>query len=142
MDPALQPETILPRGTAGEPAPLSFGQERLFLLDRIMPGIPAYNVPRVARVRATLDDGVLRQALDAIVARHEILRTTIQLEDGVPTQRVGPGAPVELTVLDLRDAGADGLDECNALLARLACKAFDLSTDVLLRAALVHMAED
>jgi hypothetical protein len=68
------------------PAPLSFPQERLFLLDRIMPGMPAYNVPRLVRVRASLDEGLLQQALDTIVERHEILRTSIRLEGDGPVQ--------------------------------------------------------
>jgi amino acid adenylation domain-containing protein len=130
------------RNPGGQPAPLSFGQERLFLLDRIMPGIPAYNVPRLVRVAATLDDHLLQQALDAIVARHEILRTTIRLEDGEPLQEVSPTGRVALTVLDLRETGS-GADEAKAreLLARLACRAFDLSQDILLRAGVVHLAD-
>ena len=133
-------ELKLPEGSAS--APLSFGQERLFLLDRIMPGVPAYNVPRVVRVRATLDETLLQRALDAIVARHDILRTTIHLEDGEPRQRVGPPSPVELTTLDLRDAPGNRYEQAFDLISQLACKAFDLSNDVLLRAALVHVDAD
>jgi hypothetical protein len=58
------------------PTPLSSPQERLFLLDRIMPGLAAYNVPTLVRVPTTLDADLLRAALDAIVSRHEILRST------------------------------------------------------------------
>ena len=48
-------QTILSNESDG-PRRLSFPQERLFLLDRIMPGLGAYNVPTLVRVRATLDD--------------------------------------------------------------------------------------
>ncbi len=137
-----QPMHIIPRLADGEPAPLSFGQERLFLLDRIMPGMPAYNVPRLVRVRATLDESLLERALNAIVARHEILRTTIRLEDGAPVQEVAASARVELATLDLRGAGETAEAEAHAFLAELACRPFDLSGDVLLRAAVVHRAID
>jgi amino acid adenylation domain-containing protein len=140
MSSAERHGTIRPRSD-GDASPLSFGQERLFLLDRIMPGVPAYNVPRLVRVRATLDETVLQRALDAIVARHEILRTRIQLDDGVPVQHVAPTAQVELTTLDLRGAaeGSDEEETTHELLAQVACRAFDLSRDVLLRAAVVHL---
>ena len=51
------------------PAPLSSPQERLFLLDQMMPGLAAYNVPTLVRVGTTLDAELLRDALNAIVAR-------------------------------------------------------------------------
>ena len=47
---------MIPRQAHDGPQPLSFPQERLFLLDQIMPGLPAYNVPTLVRVGATLDD--------------------------------------------------------------------------------------
>lgn len=125
------------------PQPLSFPQERLFLLDRIMPGLAAYNVPTLVRVGATLDEGLLKRALDMILARHEILRTTIELVDGIPTQEVSVRAEVELTVSDLRSLQpAEREVKADALLSALAIQPFDLSNDVLLRAALVHLAPD
>jgi amino acid adenylation domain-containing protein len=121
------------------PRPLSYPQERLFLLDRIMPGLPAYNVPTLVRVRATLDDTLLRQALDTVLARHEILRTRITLIDGVPAQETFGDARVELSVSDLR-SGPEREARAQALLGEFARRPFDLGGDVLLRAALVHLA--
>ncbi|MEA2125487.1 MAG: hypothetical protein QOI80_2269 [Solirubrobacteraceae bacterium] len=123
--------------------PLSFPQERLFLLDRIMPGRSVYNVPTLVRVRATLDEDRLRQGLNAIVARHEILRSTIRLADGVPVQEVAAPGDVELAVWDLRDAPAEQREaEAEERLGELVRRPFDLSSDLLLRAALVHLAPD
>jgi amino acid adenylation domain-containing protein len=131
------------RQAGGGPAPLSFPQERLFILDRMMPGVSAYNVPHLVRVGATLDEAALQRAFDAVVARHEILRTTIKLVDGAPVQEVAPEARVELTVSDLRDAPAESREaEAMALLGELARRPFDLAHDVLLRAGLVHVAAD
>jgi hypothetical protein len=63
------PTQTIPRGEAGETSVLSFAQERLFLLDRIMPGLPAYNVPRVVRVGASLDAAALEEAFRLVVER-------------------------------------------------------------------------
>jgi amino acid adenylation domain-containing protein len=124
-------------------SPLSSSQERLFLLDRIMPGLPAYNVPTLVRVPTTLDAGLLQAALDEIVARHEILRTRIGLLDGVPVQEVGPPAQAQLTVADLRSAPAhEREDQAYELLGELARRGFNLDGDTMLRAGLVHLAEE
>ena len=99
--------TTIPRRTGVGPRPLSFPQERLFLLDRILPGLPAYNVPTLVRVHGTLDAELLRRACELVVERHEILRTSIRLIDGVPAQEVAPNRPFELTVADLRSHPAE-----------------------------------
>src|ERR1035441_5245083 len=109
------------------PRPLSFPQERLFLLDQIMPGLPAYNVPTLVRVKGTLDPDLLRQAFEAVVERHEILRTRIRLIDGRPVQKTQPRRPFELTVTDLRSRSPlERESEAQQLLAALARRPFDL----------------
>jgi amino acid adenylation domain-containing protein len=130
--------TISKRSAEG-PATLSFPQERMFLLDRITPGLSAYNVPALVRVAGTLDDEVLRQACEAVVARHEILRTTIRLVDGAPVQEASPPQPFELTVVDLRTQPEPRETVALELLAEFAGRPFDLAGDVLFRAALVHL---
>src|SRR5580700_3858985 len=132
--------TIPERSTEG-PAMLSFPQERMFLLDRITPGLSAYNVPALVRVAGTLDDEVLRQACETVVARHEILRTTIRLADGVPVQEVSPLRPFELTVVDLRAQPEPREAGALELLAEFAGRPFDLAGDVLFRAALIHLGD-
>jgi amino acid adenylation domain-containing protein len=125
------------------PHRLSFPQERMFLLDQIMPGLPAYNVPTLYRVSANLDEEALRSAFDTIVARHEILRTELALVDGEPMQRVREHVPFELTVFDLRDHHPAAREaEAARVLGEIVRSPFDLAADVLLRAALVHVSED
>src|SRR5579864_7686273 len=92
----------IPRRAQLGPARLSYPQERLFLLDRIMPGLAAYNVPTLVRVRAHLDASLLQQACGRVVERHEVLRTRIVLVDGVAVPEVSPDTEVQLTVEDLR----------------------------------------
>ena len=64
------------------PCPLSPSQERIWFLEQLNPGVPVYNEAEAVRLRGELDVEVLEQALNVIVARHEILRTTIQASDG------------------------------------------------------------
>ncbi len=124
------------------PAPLSFPQERLFLLDQLMPGSSAYNVPTLYRIAATLDEATLRRAFDQVVARHEIVRTTIKLLDGAPVQEVNAPAPFELEVTDLRrDSLPDPDERAREILGELVRRPFDLAHDLLLRAALVHVRD-
>ena len=134
--------TTIRRRSGSGPTQLSFPQERLFLLDRIMPGLAAYNVPTLVRVGGRLNSEFLREACELVVARHEILRTAIALVDGTPVQEVMPARPFEVTVADLSDAGMSAEAEANALLAQLVRQPFDLSGDILLRTALVHLPAD
>ncbi|MFP5286308.1 MAG: AMP-binding protein, partial [Thermoanaerobaculia bacterium] len=74
----------------GTPLPLSSAQERLWLLDRIQPESPAYNMPAAVRGLGTLNVAAFRAALTEIVRRHEALRTTFAERDGQPVQVVTP----------------------------------------------------
>jgi amino acid adenylation domain-containing protein len=122
--------------------PLSFPQERLFLLDRLMPGLAAYSVPTLVRVRAQLDARLLKQACDLVVARHEILRSRITLVGGEPVQEVCEDGEAELTIADVRTLPASQREEeATRVLAELARRPFDLAGDVLLRVGLVHVGD-
>ena len=131
------------RNQDGGPRRLSFPQERLFLLDRIMPGLGAYNVPTLVAIGANLDAERLRSAFELVVARHEILRTRLDLVGDTPVQEVFEAPPFDLTVADLRSLpAAEARERADGLLGELAGRPFDLSGDVLLRAGLVHLTAD
>jgi hypothetical protein len=122
---------------ADGPWPLSSPDGRLFLLDVLPPGLPVYNLPTLVRLGTTLDAELLRAAFNAIVQRHEILRTSIRLIDGVPAQEILPHGEIELTVVDLRSQPEAGRRlEADRILADLARQPSDLGADVLQRAGL------
>src|SRR5882724_447874 len=60
----------IPRRPAGPPptdAPLSYGQEQLWFVDRFAPGQATYNIPLALRLSGPLDPAVLQDALGALV---------------------------------------------------------------------------
>ena len=124
----------------GAPAPLSFGQERLWFLDQLDPGSPAYNVAWTIRCSGPLDVPALRLALDAVVARHPALRTRFPSVAGRPAAVIDPVAPVALVVRDLRGPAKLAGDlscELSCELSRLAREPFVLDRDALFRAMLL-----
>ncbi len=123
--------------------PLSFAQRRLWFLDRVAPGSAVYNVPTTVRVHRALDAGALRRALDEVVRRHEVLRSSYTHVEGEPVQVAAPAAPLELPLDDLSVLPAQARD---AELLRIANgevrTPFDLARGGLLRARLVRLAAD
>lgn len=111
--------------------PLSFAQELLWLLDQLMPGSTAYNVRWATRISGPLNVPALQKALDAVVARHEVLRTTYPSAGGRPVQAIGPAAPVRLPLVDLRGAAAGAEAEVQRILEEAAQRPFNLACDTL-----------
>ncbi|MDQ2857532.1 MAG: amino acid adenylation domain-containing protein [Candidatus Eremiobacteraeota bacterium] len=123
---------------------LSYAQEVLWLLERSSPGMTAYNVPIARRIAGPLDRTRLQCALDAIVARHEVLRTRFAAVDGEPAPVVDPPGTVEMRFVDVSDLAPAQRDaRTDALVVERSQATFDLESDHLFRATLVRRgAED
>ncbi|HEX6864209.1 MAG TPA: amino acid adenylation domain-containing protein, partial [Thermoanaerobaculia bacterium] len=121
--------------------PLSFAQQRLWLLDQLQPGTPLYNLPLLLRVEGPLDAAVLERSLGEIVRRHEALRTVFAVAGDAPVQVILPPAPFALRRVDLSD-----LPEREAAALALARdeagRPFDLARDLKLRGLLVRLGEE
>jgi amino acid adenylation domain-containing protein len=120
---------ITPR-TGSDRLPLSVGQERLWFLHQLDPDGAAYNIPATFVLRGELDVPTLERALNAVVARHESLRTRMSHEDGRPYQEVAGELRVPLARLTDRNE-----------LAWLSNRPFDLETGPLLRAGVLPLEE-
>ncbi len=131
MGPEAPPLVPVPRD---RPLPLSYAQERLWLLDRLLPGSPVYNVPAVLRLRGRLRGPILETALAEIVRRHEVLRTGFVEANGRPVQRIAPPEPLAVPLIDLSGPPAFA-DEARRLAEAEARQPFDLSRPPLVRAA-------
>ncbi|HEV7587140.1 MAG TPA: amino acid adenylation domain-containing protein [Longimicrobium sp.] len=121
-------------------APLSFAQERMWLLDRMDPGKTVYSVPLALRLRGELDGDALRRALDALSARHESLHTVIQLVDGEAMQVIAPDAGLPLRIADLSDVPEHEREaEVRRMLRAESARPFDLERGPLARARLYRL---
>jgi amino acid adenylation domain-containing protein/thioester reductase-like protein len=123
--------------------PLSFAQQRLWFLDQMNPGAAVYNVPLATRVTGPLDVGALGRALQAVVRRHDTLRTTFAMEEGeMPVQVVGADLSVPLHEIDLRTfPGKESENEIRRLAIEESQRPFDLTHGPLIRATLLHLSE-
>lgn len=129
-----------------QPLPLSFGQERMWLMDRILGGgTTTYNVPVAVRLDGPLELDALERAFIAIVERHEVLRTTYTLQGKQVVQVISPDAPSPLTVVELghlADAPADVQEaEVRRHVEEAARRPFDLARGPLLHALVLRLSE-
>lgn len=128
---------IQPRDPA-RPAPLSRGQEQLWVAESLADGQPLYNVPYGLRLRGDLEVSALRAALDGIVARHAILRTVYRRRDDSGLEQiVEPAGPVALPVEEAADEEA-----AFAAAQREAAAPLDLLDGPVLRGRLFRIAAD
>ncbi|GAB7185303.1 amino acid adenylation domain-containing protein [Kitasatospora sp. Ki12] len=125
-------------GDRPERVPLSFAQQRLWLIDRMEGPSALYNAPLALRLAGELDTAALELALGDLLARHESLRTLIAEEDGTPYQRILPADEAALP-FDTLDRPAA---EVAATVAGLCRRAFDLRTELPVRAALLTVSAE
>jgi amino acid adenylation domain-containing protein len=104
-DPAMDTLPLLVRVDRTGVVPLSFAQQRLWFLDQLEPGSSVYAIPSLFRLTGRLDAQAFTQALGALVRRHEALRTSYHVVDGVPVQHI---VPADEAVLDLSFGSCDG----------------------------------
>ena len=109
----LQP---IPSRDPNLPCPLSLSQERLWFMEQFVPGEPVHNEAEAARLEGKLDVGIFEQALNAVIDRHEILRTTIEVRNNLPIAVVHDRWPLKLIKIDLRQLS---ISERESELARL-----------------------
>jgi len=124
--------------------PASFSQQRLWFLDQLEPGEPTYNMPFAIWLDGPLDPGALQRALDAMVARHAVLRTSIVAFDGMPEQVVADTGTVPIERIELPADQEDGerTRRAESIAAGLARQPFDLAAGPLARATLIGAGPD
>ena len=123
--------------------PLSFAQQRLWVLAQMEGVSQAYHIPSGLRLQGDLQRESLLRALDRIVARHEALRTRFVSVNGEAVQQIAPAEVSRFHLLehDLRQS-ADIENDLERLVAEEARSAFDLEAGPLIRGRLIRLAED
>ena len=71
-------------------APLSYAQQRLWVLEQLEPGSLTYTIPRLIRLRGQLNVAAVQSSLNYLFQRHEIFRTCFVLENDTPVQKILP----------------------------------------------------
>jgi acyl-CoA synthetase (AMP-forming)/AMP-acid ligase II len=145
-------ETLIKAGRAGlaeiarasrsEPLPASPAQQRLWTLQQAVPDLPFFNILYALRVTSPLDAAVLERSLSEIVRRHEILRTTIDVDGSRHIQVIAPQLAVPLAVDDLhRLSTSKRQTAAHRLIQAELTHCFDLARGPLIRVRLVRLAE-
>ena len=135
---AMLPMAMISRD---EPLPLSFAQQRLWFLAQLDGVSETYHIPLALKIRGPLDRAALRQSLDALMARHESLRSVFVLVDGQPQVCLLP----EATALPLIEHDLRGRGDASLEMMRVgkeeAFAPFDLTKGPLIRSRLLQLAE-
>ncbi|QSQ25697.1 LLM class flavin-dependent oxidoreductase [Pyxidicoccus parkwayensis] len=132
----------LSRGPLEGELPLSSGQQRLWFLDRLVPGSALYNIHFQLHLEGTLDASALHRALEELLRRHPVLRASFPEVDGQPRQTVASAVALELPRADLR--GLPPGEREAALRAHALAQGqqpFRLSEGPLMRVALVALSD-
>ena len=135
-------QTAIAKVDRSQPVPLSYSQQRMWFLWQMEPDSPAYNVGGMARLRGVLDVGRFEAALQALIMRHETLRTTFPSVDGVACQKVSAQTTVRMGWQDFCALDEPQRQQRLQQLADVeAHTPFNLETGPLLRACLVKAGE-
>jgi amino acid adenylation domain-containing protein len=84
-----------------QPLPLSFAQQRLWFLQQLEPSSSFYNIPIYTRLQGILHVKALHEALQELVRRHEVLRTTFILQEGQPAQYINESLQLDMPIVDI-----------------------------------------
>jgi amino acid adenylation domain-containing protein len=132
----------IPSRTEPGPAPLSFGQEGLWLLNQLDPDSPFYNIASAVRLTGQLNLIALKQSLNEIIRRHDVLRTIFPTTGGEPMQEALPNFNLPLSLVNLQDLSeSERHAELRRLAAEEARRVFDLAQGPLVRATLLSLSE-
>ncbi|HEV7857249.1 MAG TPA: amino acid adenylation domain-containing protein [Pyrinomonadaceae bacterium] len=141
------PTTKIARRGKSDFIPLSFGQQRLWVLHQLDPSNPAYNMPDAVRLQGALEVAALKRTFEEIVRRHDVLRTGFRMTERGPEQLVAPEqeserfldfAIVDLSLMEqaLRETEAARLASDEAV------SPFDLSRGPTLRIRVVRLSPE
>ncbi len=123
--------------------PLSFSQQRLWFLEQLEPGSPAYNIPAGFRVSGPLKPETLRQCVSQIIARHEVLRTRFVKRQGEPCQHIEQTIEPPFTFVDLSDlTETERSDAVHRRAIQDSQQCFDLEKGPLFRVTVLKCADD
>ncbi|MDT7540866.1 MAG: hypothetical protein QOE33_770, partial [Acidobacteriota bacterium] len=136
------PSLLRRKGHDDDELPLSSAQQRLWFLDRMEPNSPFYNVPATVSLTGEVDVAALEAAINEVVRRHEVLRTTFPSVEGRAVQRIASALRLPLTRVELTHlSGQEQDEETRRLVTGEATRPFDLAHGPLMRVSLLRLGE-
>ncbi|MCA2909509.1 MAG: amino acid adenylation domain-containing protein, partial [Microcystis sp. M034S1] len=129
-------ESVINTVARTEDLPLSFAQQRMWFLYQMDQQNSAYNEALTIRLTGRLNIDILEQTINAIIQRHESLRTSFPMVEGKPIQKIAPSLKIKLLVINLKDISQDQIDK--QIIEELQ-KPFDLTQAPLLRCTLFDL---
>jgi amino acid adenylation domain-containing protein len=140
---ASEPPALVPIPRGDRPLPLSFLQERLWVLDRLTPGLTEYNLAALFTPDGAVDADHLRRAVRRVISRHEILRARFLLDGDAPVVHLAAADDTRIDFTDGRDLTSAQrrqlLDEATAMAVR---NPVDLATTAPVRFHVFRTADD
>jgi amino acid adenylation domain-containing protein len=133
----MSPEPQLRRVSRDQSLPLSADQYRIWFLHQLTPGLITFNINFAYRIDGALDVELFEQSLNAVVERHESLRTTFELRGEQPEQVIHPASRIDVPVHDLSALAPEaGEADARAQMEVASVRPFSLDTGPLLRCQL------
>jgi amino acid adenylation domain-containing protein len=140
LAPSAGPQTI-PRRDRGLPCPLSPAQERVWFFEQLVPEVPLYNESEAVRLEGGLEVEAMERALNVIITRHEILRTTIEVINGEPVAVAHESWPLRFKRIDLSGlAPAERQGEVERLLVEEPRRPYHLQAEPGIRGTVIELA--
>ncbi len=137
----LQQKSKIPpieKADRSKPIPLSFNQERLWFLDKLEPGNIIYNLPLVVKIKGSFNVELFEKVINAIVEKHESLRTNIVYSNGEAIQKISePGNYKPEVVLDVSNE-----NEIREQIKEFVSEPFDLENDPLFKVKIMKYKEN
>ncbi|MAT97566.1 MAG: hypothetical protein CL608_10525 [Anaerolineaceae bacterium] len=127
-----------------KPAPLSFAQQRLLLLDQLEPNQATYNIPLAFKLDGCLNEAALQKTVDALYARHDSLRTSFYYgEDEQPYQRIAEATHLPINKVDFAELPQEEREEkARAWIYAEVERPFSLSTGPLIRVSQLRLGDE
>ncbi|MBG1266528.1 non-ribosomal peptide synthetase, partial [Nostoc sp. WHI] len=136
----IEQAATIPRRTESTPVQLSFAQQRLWFLNQMQEVNAVYNLASALHLTGTLNIKALEQAVNAVVERHEVLRSSFQIHNNSLVQIISPEANLNIVILDLRSQpSTEQIEHLATLEAQLP---FDLETSPLVRVTILQLKEE
>ncbi|MCW8092498.1 non-ribosomal peptide synthetase [Alteromonas sp. ASW11-130] len=135
-------EVIKPAPISPDKVTLSFQQQRLWVLNEITQGSPDYNMPGAYLINGDFDTGAAEKAINEVISRHDVLRTTYHNLDEEIYCKISKGVKCKIGHVDLSLYKGDEREgKLKKLLAEKSTYIFDLSSDLLIQATWFHLED-